>query len=205
MIQEEIKTINNTYKSELKEKASKFLGFAFPLESEKEALSILDKIKKEYYDASHHCYAYKLPDSIINYSDAGEPSGTAGIRILNAIEHFDIANILIVVVRYFGGTKLGVGGLGRAYYDTAYQLLEKAEIRKKYLYQKVFITLDFQFAQKVYHLFNDSENKILNVNYSDKANFECLVKPAEIPQITEKLNNFTNGKVEVSPGKSIYC
>jgi uncharacterized YigZ family protein len=205
MIQEEIKTINNTYKSELKEKASKFLGFAFPVESENEALSILDRIKKEYYDASHHCYAYKLTDSLIKYSDAGEPSGTAGIRILNAIEHFDIANILIVIVRYFGGTKLGIGGLGRAYYETACRLLEKAEIRKKYLYQKILITLDFQFTQKVYHLFNDSENKILNVNYSDKANFECIVKPAKIDQIIEKLNNFTNGKAEVSPGKSIYC
>lgn len=199
----EIKIINNSCKSELKEKGSRFLGLAFPVENEEEVLLILEKIKKEYYDASHHCYAYKLTD-VFKYSDAGEPLGTAGIRILNAIEHFELVNILVLIVRYFGGTKLGIGRLGRAYYNTALQLLEKAEIKEKNLYQKIFIKVDFLFVQKVYHLFNDPENKILQVNYTDKAKFECLVKPAKVAQIIEKLTGFTNSNAVVSLGENIY-
>ena len=163
----------------------------------------MERIKKEFYDASHHCYAFKITDNL-KYSDAGEPSGTAGIRILNAIEHFELVNILVVVVRYFGGTKLGAGGLGRAYYDSALQALEEAKIKKKFLYQKIFIKLDFQFAQKVYHLFSDSEKKILNVNYDEEAEFECLVKPGKLSQIIKNLNDLTNGMVEISKGENIY-
>ncbi|OGU75953.1 MAG: hypothetical protein A2V93_05230 [Ignavibacteria bacterium RBG_16_34_14] len=179
------------------------MSFAIPVGNEEEAFSNLERIKKEFYDASHHCYSYKLPDNF-KYSDAGEPSGTAGIRILNAIEHFELVNILVVVVRYFRGTKLGVGGLGKAYYNSALQVLEKAEIKKKYLYQKIFIKLDFQFAQKVYHLFNDSENKILNLNYSEMAEFECAVKAENLDKINKNLNDLTNGKVKISMGEKIY-
>jgi len=199
----EIKTINNSYKSELKIKSSRFIGFAFPVENEDVTVSILEKIRKEYYDASHHCYAYKLLD-LNKYSDAGEPSGTAGIRILNAIEHFNLVNTLVLVVRYFGGTKLGVGGLGKAYFDSAFQTLNKAEIIIKNLYQKILIKTDFQLTQKVYHLFNNSENKILNVNYSDFANFECLVKQEDITQTIIKLNDLTNGNVEITQMGNIY-
>jgi len=199
----EIKIINNSYKSELKIKSSRFIGFAFPVENEDVTVSILEKIRKEYYDASHHCYAYKLLD-LNKYSDAGEPSGTAGIRILNAIEHFNLVNTLVLVVRYFGGTKLGVGGLGKAYFDSAFQTLNKAEIIIKNLYQKILIKTDFQLTQKVYHLFNNSENKILNVNYSDFANFECLVKQEDITQTIIKLNDLTNGNVEITQMGNIY-
>ncbi len=199
----EIKIINNSYKSELKIKSSRFIGFAFPVENEDVTVSILEKIRKEYYDASHHCYAYKLLD-LNKYSDAGEPSGTAGIRILNAIEHFNLVNTLVLVVRYFGGTKLGVGGLGKAYFDSAFQTLNKAEIIIKNLYHKILIKTDFQLTQKVYHLFNNSENKILNVNYSDFANFECLVKQEDITQTIIKLNDLTNGNVEITQMGNIY-
>ena len=115
-----------------------------------------------------------------------------------------LVNILVVVVRYFGGTKLGAGGLGRAYYDSALQALEEAKIKKKFLYQKIFIKLDFQFAQKVYHLFSDSEKKILNVNYDEEAEFECLVKLGKLSQIIKNLNDLTNGMVEISKGENIY-
>ena len=200
----EIKVIDKLCKSELKEKGSRFLSFAIPVEKEEEAFSKIDKIKKEFYDASHHCYAYKLSNSL-KYSDAGEPSGTAGIRILNAIDHYKIVNILIVVVRYFGGTKLGAGGLGRAYYDSAMQVLKKAEIKKKYLYQKILLKVDFQFAQKVYHLFSDSDKKILNANYSESAEFECMVKPDLLNEVIKGLNDLTNGSVEIINREKFYC
>ncbi|MDO8549087.1 MAG: DUF1949 domain-containing protein, partial [Ignavibacteria bacterium] len=80
----------------------------------------------------------------------------------------------------------------------------EAEIKKKYLYQKIFVKLDFQFAQKVYHIFNDPENKILNVNYTEQANFECLVKPGKLSQIIKNLNDLTHGMVEISKDEKIY-
>jgi len=199
----EINVIEKSYKSELKEKGSRFLSFAIPVEKEEEAFSNLERIKKEFYDASHHCYAFKIIDNL-KYSDSGEPSGTAGLRILNAIEHFNLLNIIVVVVRYFGGTKLGVGGLGRAYYDSALQVLEKVDIKKRHLYQKIFIKLDFQFAQKVFHLFSDSDKKILNINYTELAEFECLIKPEKLNQIIKNLNDLTIGNVEIINSEKNY-
>jgi uncharacterized YigZ family protein len=200
---DEIYVIDKSYKSELKEKGSRFLSFAFPVENEEEVFSRLKGLKKEFYDASHHCYAFKLLTNS-KYSDSGEPGGTAGLRILNAIEHFNLINILVVVVRYFGGTKLGVGRLGKAYYDSAYQVLEKSKIKRKNLYQKIFIKVSFPFIEKIYHLFNDMDKKILNSHYQDLAEFECLVKPTEYEQIIQNLNNLTNGQVEIRVGEKIY-
>lgn len=199
----EIKVIKNYCKEEYKEKGSRFIALAFSVNEEDEILTILERTRKEYYDATHHCYAYKINNKI-KYSDAGEPSGTAGIRILNAIDHYELSQILVIVVRYFGGTKLGVGGLGKAYFNSAYEVLSKAEIITKKLYQKIFINVEFHFTQKLYHLMKESESKILNVNYTDKVNFECLIDPKEVSNIISHLNDLTNGSVEISEGEKLY-
>jgi putative IMPACT (imprinted ancient) family translation regulator len=119
-------TIKEPNESRIKEKSSIFIGRAFPIKSTNEAEKILGKVKQEFYDASHHCFAYKLIDGNVKSSDAGEPPGTAGVRILNAIKHFKLNNILLIMVRYFGGTKLGIGPLGKAYYQCAFKILESA-------------------------------------------------------------------------------
>ena len=199
----EINVIEDSYKSELKERNSRFISLAIPVEKQEEAFSNLERIKKEFYDASHHCYAFKFQDNY-KYSDAGEPSGTAGIRILNAIEHFNLVNILVVIVRYFGGTKLGVGGLGKTYYNSALKVLEKAEIKKKYLYQKILIKLDIHFAQKVYHIFNEPDKKMLKAEFPGKAEFECAIRPENLSQIQKMFQDLTNGNVEISLDKKIY-
>jgi len=199
----EINIIDKSYNYEIKEKGSRFRTFAIPVENEDEISSNLQNLRKKYFDASHHCFAYKLTDTF-KYSDAGEPSGTAGIRIYNAIEHYNLYNILIVVVRYFGGTKLGIGGLGRAYYESALSVLKKAEIKRKFLYAKVFIKVDFELAQKMFHLFNNSDNKILNVNYSDEAIFECLIKPGTLETTIRDIINSTGGKAEITTSERIF-
>jgi uncharacterized YigZ family protein len=199
----EIRVINKKHKAELKEKSSRFIGFAFPIKNEEEVQSHLKDLKKKYYAATHHCYAYKTITSE-KYSDAGEPSGTAGIRIFNAIEHFDLTNTLVIVVRYFGGTKLGVGGLGKAYYETAFKILEKAEKINKRLYQKILIEVGFENSNKIYQVFNDSENKILNTNYSEKVEFECSILSDDIQQIISKLKDATNGEININPAEMIY-
>ncbi len=199
----EIRVIDKKCERELKEKNSRFIGFAFPVENEEEIQFHLKNLKKKYYDATHHCYAHKTLTSE-KYSDAGEPSGTAGIRIFNAIEHFNLTNTLVIVVRYFGGTKLGLGGLGKAYYETAFKVLEKAAKINKKLYQKVFIKVDFEQVNKIYQIFSESENKILNTNYSVKVEFECLITSDNIQQIISQLKNATNGDININPAEMIY-
>jgi len=199
----EIKTVNNSYKTELKIKSSRFIGLVFPAEDEKAAFSNLERIKKEYFDATHHCYAYKLLDSV-KYTDDGEPAGTAGIRILNALEHFNLVNTMVIVVRYFGGTKLGIGGLGRAYFETALKSLNEVEIKTRSLFKKVVIKVDFQLMQVIYHLCNNSENRILHVNYSNTSDFACLIKPETLNQFISRIKDSTNGKVEILQGENVY-
>ena len=200
---EEISVINEKCESELKEKNSRFIGFAFPIENEEGVQFHLKELKKKYYDATHHCYAYKTL-KLAKYSDSGEPSGTAGIRIFNAIEHFNLTNTLVVVVRYFGGTKLGVGGLGKAYYETAIKALEKAKKINKKLYQKVLISVDFEQVNKIYQIFNETENRILNTTYSDNVEFECLIASDNIRQTISKLKDATNGSININPVEMIY-
>lgn len=199
----EIRVIGKECKAELKEQSSRFISFAFPIGNEEEVQLHLKNLKKKYHDATHHCYAYKTL-SLEKYSDAGEPSGTAGVRIFNAIEHFNLTNTLIVVVRYFGGTRLGVGGLGKAYYEAAYKVLEKAEKLNKKLYQKVFIKVDFGMVNKVYQIFNESQNKILNTNYSDQVEFECLITSDNFHQIISELKNATNGNIGINQTEILY-
>ena len=112
---EKILTLDNFAEVTYKEKSSVFRGQVYHCETDNEAANILAQTKKKYYDATHHCFAFKLITEKFKYSDDGEPNGTAGIRILNAIEHFDLINVMVVITRYYGGTKLGFGPLGKAY------------------------------------------------------------------------------------------
>ncbi|MEO8398771.1 MAG: YigZ family protein [Ignavibacteriaceae bacterium] len=134
---EQITTVTDFHSSKSKEKNSIFIGQVFPLESEIEFHKILEEVKRDLYDASHHCYAYRLKNDLFKYSDDGEPSGSAGVRILNAIEHFDLKDVLVIVNRYFGGTKLGIGPLGKAYFDSAFQVLNQAKKITKHAFLKI--------------------------------------------------------------------
>ena len=124
------KTIQSPSKGIYKEKGSKFLAFAFSLSSEEKIKEQIGLLQKEYHDARHHCYAWRLGASMDRYrvNDDGEPSGSAGNPIFGQIQAHDLTNILVVVVRYFGGTLLGVGGLIRAYRSAASVALEQARI-----------------------------------------------------------------------------
>ncbi len=165
-----IKTISSESEIIYKEKSSVFRGFAIPVGSIEEANEHLAKLKKKYFDATHHCYAVRLSDQKFKYSDDGEPAGSAGIRILNAITHFELHNILIVVVRYFGGTKLGVGPLGKAYYYTAQKAVEAARIVVKKPYKKISFSTTYQMASQVHKILASYNVKV------DKTVFDSEVK-----------------------------
>ena len=195
MLPEQIKTIKNFQISSLKEKGSEFLAIVYPIDSEESALDHLNEIKKKYYDATHHCYSYKLKIGETKYSDDGEPNGTAGIRILNAIEHFDLNDVLVIVVRYFGGTKLGVGPLGKAYYKASIDVLNVSDILLQTLYQKLLIEVDFNFISHVHRVINHYSAIVAESEYSNNAKFICWIKSKDQEKIDTELTNLTNGQI----------
>jgi uncharacterized YigZ family protein len=139
------KTIRTSSEGIYKEKGSRFLSFAFPVSSQEEIKPVIEQIRKEYHDARHHCYAYMLGrDRLIwRINDDGEPSGTAGRPILGQINSFGLTNILIVVIRYFGGTLLGVSGLINAYKSAAADAISNAEIIERTLHE--YYRIEFQY------------------------------------------------------------
>ncbi len=201
---EEIKTIKTSSEYKLKEKGSIFLGKSYNVSEEREAKAILSEIKKLFYDATHHCYAYKLFNGNFKYSDDGEPSGTAGIRILNAIDHFQVTNCLITVVRYFGGTKLGVGPLGKAYYNSAFQCLKSSEFVNKKPHKELLISCNFSQMSYVHRILSLNDAKIQNSSYDTKANLNCYIETKKIDLAKLELEKTLRGQIQISIKNEIH-
>lgn len=169
------RSIRNECKGEYKEKGSKFLAYAFPVNNEEEVKTILTLLRKKYHDARHHCYAYRLGASgeIYRANDDQEPSGTAGKPILGQLLSFDLSNIILVVVRYFGGTKLGTGGLIQAYKSAAQHCLSNAEI----ITQNVEFDIELHFSYESYSefmkLLRDFNGKILEQTIGENCMMVC--------------------------------
>jgi len=163
------RTIDSLSKGEYKEKGSKFIAYAFEINSEEEFKIHLDDIKKEHFKARHHCYAYALGTSheIYRYNDDGEPGGTAGLPIYNQIKSYNLSNIGIVVVRYFGGTKLGVPGLIRAYKTSSIDALESGSIVTRLIVDKIKIEYDYNYMGNIMRIVNQFDVKVLE-NTFDK-------------------------------------
>lgn len=195
---EQIITIDDFSEFSIKERGSVFNGQVYHCESEDEATKLLMNIKKKYYDATHHSYACKFTDGKFKYSDDGEPNSTAGIRILNAIDHFNLINVIVVVIRYFGGTKLGVGPLGKAYYTSAFNVLNKAVRLTKYQFEKVLIESEFSSISHVHRILTTEKAIIVNTEYKNLAIFECLVKSSEMQLVTKQLNDICKGEIKIS-------
>ena len=195
MLPEQIRTIKDFNTFSVKEKGSEFIANVYPVDNEETVLNHLQKIRKQHYNATHHCYAYKLKGNESKYSDDGEPKGTAGIRILNAIDHFDLCDVLLIVVRYFGGTKLGVGPLGKAYYNASIDVLEQSAIITQTLHQKIMIETDFAFISHIHRTIGNYSAVISDSEFTDKAKFKCLIKPNDLEKINIELTNLTNGQI----------
>lgn len=146
-----------------KEKSSKFFGYAFPIESEEEVKPILDQLRKLHPHAVHYCYAYQIGTEKISYraNDDGEPSNSAGAPIYGQIQSFGLTNVLVVVVRIFGGIKLGVGGLISAYKTTAQLALEEAEIIEKTIDIAFLISFDYKNMNKVMRVIKEKKLDIV--------------------------------------------
>lgn len=184
---------------------SSFIAQIYPVNSEAEVKEYLTNAKKKYYDASHHCYAFKLADGTDRYSDAGEPNGTAGIRILNAIEHFSLRNQLIIVSRIFGGIKLGVGSLGKAYYLSAFEVINNSKISTRQLFQKATISAEYEQFSFIHRILSNNKSIILNSEYQENLTLFCLIKSDKIEQISQKLSEAGRSKIKlVTQSETVY-
>lgn len=182
------KPIENTL---LKEKGSKFIGFAFPVDNEAELKNALEKIRAEHPKATHHCYAFRMGLNGENYraNDDGEPSGSAGLPIYNQLLANEITNVLIISVRYYGGTKLGVSGLVKAYKESAKITLEEANIITKEL--EIDIEIQFNFNQQniIFTLLSKFDARIINFDSQEKASIVAKIKLKHKDEIVNALSN----------------
>lgn len=161
-------TLATPSEGEYKEKGSKFLAFAYPVKTEEDIKNHIEGLKKKFYDARHHCYAYMLgyEKDVFRANDDGEPSSTAGKPILGQILSADISDVLIVVVRYFGGKKLGASGLIYAYKTAAATAIENAKIVPCILQTDIVVDCSFSEVEKVMRMVKNYELAVLNQEYT---------------------------------------
>ncbi len=163
---DEYLTIDEKSEGLYKEKGSKFIAHAFPVKDEEQVKSILENIKKQFHDARHHCYAYRIGinDDRYRMNDDGEPSGTAGRPIHGQILSKNLTNVLIVVIRYFGGTKLGASGLANAYKQAARDALGQAKIKKEIIAATIHLHFSYQILNEVMRIIKENS---LDIEYQD--------------------------------------
>lgn len=178
----------------LKEKGSKFIGFAFPVSNEDELKNSLEKIREEHPKATHHCYAFRIGINGENYraNDDGEPSGSAGLPIYNQLLANNITNVLLIVVRYYGGTKLGVSGLVKTYKESAKMTLEEAEIITKELETDLKIGFAFNQQNQIFTLLNKFDGKILNFDAAENCSILARIRTSQKENISEQLSEMQN-------------
>jgi uncharacterized YigZ family protein len=183
----------------LKEKNSKFYGYAFPLENEEEVKVIIEDLRKQNNGAGHFCYAYQIGVEKVTYrvNDDGEPNNSAGKPIYGQIQSFDVTNVLIVVVRYYGGTKLGVGGLINAYKNVAQMSLEQAEIIEKTIDVHFLIFFDYQNMNKIMRVIKERNLEIIAQKLELTCEIEIKTRKKNARLIYEIFNSMHPITVEI--------
>lgn len=174
-----------------KDKNSKFYGYAFPLQHEDEVKVHLESLKKLHYAARHWCYAYQLGTDNIKFraNDDGEPNNSAGMPIYGQIQSFNVTNILIVVVRYFGGIKLGVGGLINAYRNAAQMALEESAIVERTINNKFLLKFDYKNMDKVMRIIKERNLTVLSQKLEMDCEIEISVRKKESDFVYQKFNS----------------
>lgn len=187
-MQDSFKTIASSTQALYKEKGSKFLAFTYPVRNEEDIKEKLEALRKEYYDARHHCYAYILGAAREKFraNDDGEPNHSAGDPILGQIRSFGLTDTLVVVVRYFGGTKLGVGGLIQAYKEASQEALAQCQIIEKTIRKTYELRYEYGLTTEAQRLLGEFDLEIYHQEYST----DCLqvvgIKVSDTPRFEEK-------------------
>ena len=198
-MKDEYQSIAAETMASLKVEGSKFISSAFPVGSRVQAEETLAKVRREYFDATHHCFAYALGSEgkEFRYSDGGEPSGTAGPKILAAIQSKGLSDILVVVTRYFGGTKLGTGGLGRAYFDSAGRVLSEAVVVRKVVAEELQITFPYDETSRVMNTLSNCKAKIIDTVYDEDVTLRISIRKSSAQLLADELVNVTRGNLAV--------
>lgn len=192
---QEYKTVEKEASDFFIEKKSKFIGYAKPVKTQEEAVEFISKIKSKHWDATHNVYAYVLRENNIQrYSDDGEPSGTAGVPVLDVMLKESLVDVCVVATRYFGGTLLGAGGLVRAYSHTSKIAIEAAGIITMAQCSVMSAEVDYSFYDRLNILLSDFSAVILNTSFSDKVCVEFSVKENIVDLLNAKLIDVSNGK-----------
>ena len=174
-----------------KEKNSKFFGYAFPVTTEEEIKEILERLRKEHFSARHWCYAYQIGTEKIQYraNDDGEPNNSAGMPIYGQIQSFEVTNVLVVVVRYFGGVKLGVGGLISAYKIAAQMALENSEIVERTIDKHFIISFGYAHMNKVMRIIKEKNLQIVSQKMEMDCEIEISIRKKNVQNLLDTFEN----------------
>ena len=190
-------TLAGPVRAELKVKGSRFIAEAFPIAAPEEVATHLAVIRKRYFDASHHCFAYRL-GADFRYSDGGEPFGTAGQPILRQIDARGVTNTLVIVTRYFGGTKLGTGGLIRAYGDAAAAVMAEIVVREEVRLVAIRLRFPYDETSPAMRLIEEYHAAITSSAYGDETELEIAVRASRVEAFGEAFVERLRGRGEVS-------
>jgi uncharacterized YigZ family protein len=194
-----MKIIYENGTGEIEEKKSRFIAGAYHVETEEEAAEIINKVKKQYWDARHNCYAYILggKKQIMRFSDDGEPQGTAGKPILDIIDKMDLYDCLVVVTRYFGGTLLGTGGLIRAYQAAAKEGIANSTVLELSQGIQAAFDVDYNSIGKLQYICNEMGIDITDTQYTENVHMEVVVENDIYASFVQKITDAFSGKTEI--------
>lgn len=192
--------------AEIIEKKSRFIGMVFPITSEEEAVTIIEQLRKKYWNATHNCYAYVCgkQNELQRFSDDGEPSGTAGKPILDVLLGEEIHNALIVVTRYFGGTLLGTGGLVRAYSKAAKEAVMQSVIITKIQSKQMQIITDYNAVGKIQYILAQMEIDTIDTQYTEQVEFNLVVPNDMVHALSKKITEATSATAVLEEVKDVY-
>lgn len=199
-------TVKTNGSHEISIQKSRFIAYINRATTEEEAQAFIQTIKKKHYNATHNCSAYMIGEQnlIQKANDDGEPSGTAGVPMLEVLKKRDLKDTVVVVTRYFGGIKLGAGGLIRAYSRAVSEGLDAIGIVKRQLMNTMHATIDYGILGKVENELRQSTYIIKAIHYSDHVEFEVYVESGQENAFTEWMTNLTNGQASIKDGEATY-
>ena len=178
------------------EKKSRFIGRAWPVETEEEALAHIAEMKKQHYDATHNCWAYVIKNGAVRFSDDGEPGGTAGMPMVQVLQKENLYNVCCVVTRYFGGTLLGAGGLVRAYTKGAKIAIDAAGKSMKRVWSVIYLPCPYTYYERVKLEVEAHAGIIRDTQFGSEVELEILVAEADTQKFLDKIVDMTAGTVE---------
>lgn len=205
-LSKKIITIKKPTTIEFEEKKSKFIGHISPIDKEADAIEFINKIKTQYWDATHNVYAYYLEKEscIQRYSDDGEPTGTAGIPVLDVIKKAGVQDVCIVVTRYFGGIMLGASGLVRAYGKSASQVVKVSELLIKMYCIELIITLEYSLYEKLNNYLRQHQLKVFSSEFNLDVDLKCYIPVNRAENIKNEIIELLNDRVLLEYGNTGY-